>query len=54
MSLEIEEQSKQNDYVTVDVNSDVVDGLSAFNPVGLNQQFASSRPPLPPHNGWGR
>ncbi|WP_319532439.1 polysaccharide biosynthesis/export family protein [uncultured Cohaesibacter sp.] len=43
MSLEIEEQSKQNDYVTVDVNSDVVDGLSAFNPVGLNQQFASSQ-----------
>ncbi len=43
LSVEIEEQSEQNDYLVVDVNADIVDGLSSFNPVGLHRQFKSTR-----------
>ncbi len=43
MSSEIETQSKQEEYVVVDVDASIVDGLSRFNPVGLRKNFSSSR-----------
>lgn len=42
LSVEIEEQSEQNDYLVVDVDAEIVDGLSSFNPVGLRRHFKSS------------
>ncbi|WP_321336117.1 polysaccharide biosynthesis/export family protein [uncultured Cohaesibacter sp.] len=48
LSAEIEEQSTQNDYLVIDVNSTIVDGLARFNPVGLHSKFKSTsfRQPL--------
>ena len=48
LSAEIEEQSTQNDYLVIDVNSKIVDGLARFNPVGLHSKFKSTsfRQPL--------
>lgn len=42
LSVEVEEQSEQNDYLVVDVDAEIVDGLSNFNPVGLRRHFKSS------------
>ncbi|WP_319528823.1 polysaccharide biosynthesis/export family protein [uncultured Cohaesibacter sp.] len=42
-SGEIKQQSNEQDYVIVDVNAEVVDSLSAFQPVGLSKQFSNSR-----------
>ncbi|WP_171022213.1 polysaccharide biosynthesis/export family protein [Cohaesibacter sp. CAU 1516] len=42
MSVEIEQQSVQNDYLVVDVDADIVDGLNGFNPVGLGSRFRKS------------
>nr|WP_321455504.1 polysaccharide biosynthesis/export family protein [uncultured Cohaesibacter sp.] len=43
LSTEIESQSKQNEYVVVNVDANIVDGLARFNPVGLRRKFAESR-----------
>ncbi|TLP42394.1 polysaccharide export protein [Cohaesibacter sp. CAU 1516] len=42
LSVEIEQQSVQNDYLVVDVDADIVDGLNGFNPVGLGSRFRKS------------
>ena len=47
LSAEIEKQSTQNDYLVVDVDSKVVDGLARFNPVGLHSKFKSTSHRLP-------
>ena len=47
LSSEIEKQSAQNDYLVVDVDSNIVDGLARFNPVGLNSQFKNTSYRLP-------
>ncbi|WP_319412729.1 polysaccharide biosynthesis/export family protein [uncultured Cohaesibacter sp.] len=47
LSTEIEKQSTQNDYLVVDVDSTIVDGLSRFNPVGLHTQFTTTSQRLP-------
>ena len=47
MSKEIEQQSVEDDYVVIDVTADIVNGLAAFNPVGLQRQFKSTRYRLP-------
>ena len=43
LSVEIEKQSVQNDYLVVDVDADIVDGLNGFNPVGLGNRFRKTR-----------
>ncbi len=43
LSVEIEQQSVQNDYLVVDVDADIVDGLSGFNAVGLGKRFRKTR-----------
>lgn len=43
LSIEIEKQSVQNDYLIVDVDADIVDGLNGFNPVGLGSRFRKTR-----------
>lgn len=42
LSVEIEQQSKQNDYLVVDVDADIVDGLNGFNAIGLGTRFRKS------------
>lgn len=43
LAIEVERQAADNDYVTVDVNADVVRILSGLNTVGLGGRFERSR-----------
>ena len=42
LSVEIEKQSLENDYVVVDVDADIVNSLAEFDPVGLSTLFSKS------------
>nr|WP_321524333.1 polysaccharide biosynthesis/export family protein [uncultured Cohaesibacter sp.] len=47
LSSEIETQSEENEYLVVDVDSQIVDGLSRFMPVSLHSQFKTTARHLP-------
>ncbi len=47
LSSEIETQSEKNEYLVVDVDSQIVDGLSRFMPVSLHSQFKTTARHLP-------
>nr|WP_319486569.1 polysaccharide biosynthesis/export family protein [uncultured Cohaesibacter sp.] len=47
LSSEIETQSEESEYLVVDVDSQIVDGLSRFMPLGLYSQFKTTARHLP-------
>ncbi len=49
LAVEIEQQSKTNDYVVVDVNAEIVSTLAQFDPIGLSKRFMKSSLRAPLH-----
>ena len=43
LSSEIEQQSQENDFVVIDISSEIVRTLASFDPVGLSRRFRTSK-----------
>ena len=53
LAIEIERQSVDNDYVVVNVDSQIVDTLGAWHPVGLHNRFMRRSSCGANVDGWG-